>query len=176
MADWLATCHLYCFTPPYVKSAGTYRCPADRSLATGPAKKPRIRSCSINGALNPLNGWTDATPYLIYRKLSRIPLPSPSGLQVFIEEQERSIEAGDFFWLPADGGTWGGIPADRHGQGGVLSLADGHAELRRWRWPKQNRPAFDKVRNKADLEDYKFMILGRPREGDSVPAWWNSMK
>ncbi len=107
---------------PYVKSPGTYRCPADRSLATGPAKKPRIRSYSINGALNPLNGWTDGPPYLIYRKLSRIPLPSPSGLQVFIEEQERSIGAGDFFWLAQDGGTWGGLPADRHGQGGVVSL------------------------------------------------------
>jgi len=102
-------------------------------------------------------------------------LPGPSGLQVFIDEQENSIEAGDFAWVSADSGTWGGIPADRHNQSGVVSLADGHAELRHWRWPKRNRPAFDTVKNKADLEDFKFMNSGRPRTGDYIPSWWSSV-
>jgi prepilin-type N-terminal cleavage/methylation domain-containing protein/prepilin-type processing-associated H-X9-DG protein len=161
---------------PYVRSVGAYRCPADRSFATGAGKQARIRSYSINGQLNPQVGWVDTYPYLLYRKASRLP-PSPSSVQVFIDEQERSIAAGDFLWFVNEiTGKWGGIPADRHGQGGVVSLADGHAEQRRWRSPKRNRPARDTVRNKADLEDFKFMTFGRPRESDYTPAWWNSMK
>jgi hypothetical protein len=48
--------------------------------------------------------------------------------------------------------------------------------LRRWRWLKENRPFGDTVKNKADLEDFKFMTLGRPRERDYVPAWWNTIR
>ena len=161
---------------PYVRSVGAYRCPADRSFATGAGKQARLRSYSINGQLNPLVGWVDTYPYLLYRKASRLP-PSPSSVQVFIDEQERSIAAGDFLWFVNEiTGKWGGIPADRHGQGGAVSHADGHAELRRWRSPKRNRPAQDTVRNKADLEDFKFMTFGRPRESDYTPGWWNSIR
>jgi prepilin-type processing-associated H-X9-DG protein len=74
---------------------------------------------------------------------------------------------------------WGDIPADRHAQGGVVSYADGHAEQHHWRWPKRNRPGFptfDKVRNAADLVDYKFMWLGQPRGIDYTPAWWGSIQ
>jgi prepilin-type N-terminal cleavage/methylation domain-containing protein len=161
---------------PFVKSPGVYRCPADQSLTTGAEKMLRLRSYSISGQLNPLNGWSDNDPpYHLYQKVSRIPLPSPSGLHVFIDEQENSIAAGDFAWFPQVSRTWGGIPADRHAQGGVISLADGHAESRHWRCPKRNRPQFDKVLNKADLEDFKFMNSGRPREADSIPGWWSSL-
>jgi hypothetical protein len=70
----------------YVGAVGSYRCPADRSLTTGPVKILRLRSYSISGQLNSLSGWGDAPPYLLYQKLSGIPLPSPAGLHVFIDE------------------------------------------------------------------------------------------
>ena len=165
---------------PYARSVGAYRCPADRSLTTGRVKIPRLRSYSLQNALNsrtPAGGpWVQDLPYVRYQKLSHIPLPAPSGLQVFIDEQERSITYGGFTWYTKDEGLWGALPADRHSQGGVVSMADGHAELRRWRAPKRDREFADKVRNRADLEDYKFMTLGRPRESDYVAGWWNSMK
>jgi hypothetical protein len=44
--------------------------------------------------------------YFLYRKLAAIPLPSPSGLHVFIDEQEQSIETGDFGWNHYDDPHW----------------------------------------------------------------------
>lgn len=161
---------------PYVRTPGVYRCPSDRSLITGSQKKPRLRSYSLQNALNriiPVGGsWVEDPPYVTYRKLSGIPMPSPSVLQVFIEEEEQSISLGAFSFYLKDAGLWGGLPADRHGRGGAVSHADGHAELRHWRWPKRNRDWGDKVLMGPDLEDYKFMTSGRPRERDYVPSWW----
>ena len=161
---------------PYARSLSSYRCPADRSLTTGPEKKLRLRSCSITGGLNPIYPGSgsvfDETPYLHYQKLSSIPLPSPVGLQVFIDEGERTISSGGFLWWTKDAGQWGDVPADRHNQGGVLSFADGHAQLRRWLAPKHDLTLGSRVQRGGDLEDYKFLIAGRPREADYVPSWW----
>ena len=124
----------------------------------------------------PVGGpWLDDPPYLTYRKLNSIPMPSPSVLQVFIDEEEGSISGGSFSFNFKVNALWGDLPADRHGQGGVVSHADGHAEQRHWRWPKRNRSIFDMVRNTADLADFKFLWLGRPRESDYTPAWWSSV-
>jgi prepilin-type N-terminal cleavage/methylation domain-containing protein/prepilin-type processing-associated H-X9-DG protein len=159
---------------PYLKAVGGYHCPADRSLTKGAEKRLRLRSYTINGQLNPLSGWGDDVPYyFLYRKLAAIPLPSPSGLHVFIDEQEQTIETGDFGWNHYDDPHWGSIPADRHGQAGAVSYADGHAATQRWKWLKGGRPFGDRVLNKADIEDFKFMTLGRPRARDYYPSWWN---
>jgi prepilin-type processing-associated H-X9-DG protein len=90
-----------------------------------------------------------------------------------MDEAERTISNGSFHWYGEDSGKWGCLPADRHNQGGALSYADGHAQLRRWLAPKRNRDLGDTVQRGGDLEDYKFMAAGRPREYDYVPAWWN---
>jgi prepilin-type N-terminal cleavage/methylation domain-containing protein len=164
---------------PYAKSRGVYRCPADQSLTTGAQNLPRLRSYSLQGDLNsvdqPGGPWFVDLPYNTYRKLSSVPLPSPSVMQVFIDEQEISISEGAFIWYGKDEGMWASMPADRHGQGGVVSHADGGAEQRRWLWPKRNRPYFDPVRNTADLADFKWAISGRPRDRDYIPAWWSSV-
>jgi len=153
----------------YVKGYGTYHCPADNSVGIG-SKTPRVRSYSINGALNPLNGWIDAYPYLRYRKLSDISWPSPARLHVFIDEQEMTISAGDYHWVGLDAGIWTGMPADRHGGGAVLSHADSHAELKHWRAPKFGRPYGDAIQGDPDQADFDFMNSGRPRETDAPVA------
>ena len=160
---------------PYVKTLTAYRCPADRSLTTGQEKKLRLRSYSIQYQLGT---YFDAgvDPSSAFLKLGQIPLPQPSQLSVFIDEGERSITSGDFGWQRTIDPTWGGIPADRHNQGGVLSFADGHAETHRWLWIKRNRPYGDPVLNKADLEDFKYLNAGRPRKKEYVPAWWSTIK
>jgi hypothetical protein len=53
-----------------------------------------------------------------------------------------------------------------------MSYADGHAATQRWKWLKRGRAFGDRVLNKADLEDFKFMTLGRPAR-DYYPSWWN---
>ncbi len=161
---------------PFVRGAGAYSCPADRTATQRKLKRALSRSYSINGQLNPLEGWGDSPPYYLYRKATQIPLPAPSSLMVFIEEEARSIEWGAIGWPNQDDSVWGGIPADRHGKAGVLSFADGHATSQRWQWAKKDRPAGDRVRNKADLEDFKRMTLGRPRHKDYTPGWWNTLK
>jgi prepilin-type processing-associated H-X9-DG protein len=161
---------------PYVRSTGIYRCPADRSIVQGVEKRLRPRSYSINGQLNPLEGYGDDSPYILCQKMAGIPLPAPSQLIVFIDEGERSIGYGSFDWPNKDTPTWGGVPADRHGQSGSLSFGDGHVEAVRWKSPKQNRTLADRVRNKVDLEDFKRMTSGRPRQKDYTPGWWSTIR
>ena len=165
---------------PYTRSVDVYRCPADRSLTTAAPKQRRLRSYTLQNSLNriyPANSsWAEDPPYVTFRKLQHIPLPSPSALQVFIDHGDQSISSGAFSFGPKDDKIWGALPADRHGQAGVVSHADGAAEARRWRWPKKNRQSFDPIINKADLEDFKFMTWGRPRLSDHTPSWWSSMQ
>ena len=160
---------------PYAKAVAAYRCPADRSLASGPEKKLRLRSYSIQYQLGTY--FDDGVdPSISALKLSQIPLPQPSQLSVFIDEGEHSITSGTFGWYLTSDPKWGSIPADRHNQGGVLSFADGHAETHRWLWTKRNRPYGDPVLNKADLEDFKYLNAGRPRTKEYIPSWWSTIK
>jgi prepilin-type processing-associated H-X9-DG protein len=58
--------------------------------------------------------------------------PAPSGVFVFIDEHEESINSG-LFLIPQGGCSWwNSLPADRHRQGSNLSFLDGHVE--HWRW------------------------------------------
>jgi prepilin-type processing-associated H-X9-DG protein len=71
-------------------------------------------------------------------KFSNIVNPSPSTANFFIDEQSGpttatcSIDDGYFAVDSHQSGTWRNPPASRHGNGGILSFADGHSEL--WRW------------------------------------------
>jgi prepilin-type processing-associated H-X9-DG protein len=49
------------------------------------------------------------------------------------------------------------MPADRHGQAGVLSFADGHAESWKWRCPKpfKHKRYRKRVESPADLADLR---------------------
>jgi prepilin-type N-terminal cleavage/methylation domain-containing protein/prepilin-type processing-associated H-X9-DG protein len=153
---------------PYTRSPGVYRCPGDRSTARAPEStvRSRIRSYQTQGALNPLEGWGPAPPYLIYRKLTEIPQPGPSALMVMIEVTARSIDTAEYGWVF---GAWNGsgpgwsLPADRHNSRGSMGYADGHAALVKWKAAKENRPQPDSVRPGADREDMMVMLAGRPR-------------
>jgi prepilin-type processing-associated H-X9-DG protein len=116
--------------------------------------------------LNPTEGWGPAPPYLIYRKLTEIAQPSPSGLMVLVEVTATSIDTAEFSWVfGAWNGTgpWWSFPADRHGGRGALSYADGHAGLQKWKAAKEKRPQPDPVRPGGDTADMMVMLEGRPR-------------
>jgi prepilin-type processing-associated H-X9-DG protein len=153
---------------PYTRSPGVYLCPADNSMANQSASlvQRRIRSYQTQGALNPQEGWVAAGKYGLYRKLTAIPQPKPSGLMVMIEVTARSIDTAEYSWIFGawnGGGSWWSFPADRHRQRGSMGYADGHVALLKWKAVKENRPQPDSVRRGDDTADMMVMLEGRPR-------------
>src|SRR5207248_5089679 len=70
-------------------------------------------------------------------KYSQIRPPSPgvSKMIVFCDENEFSVDDGDFATAVVGGpheGTWWNLPGNRHNNGTTWSFADGHAEY--WKW------------------------------------------
>ena len=149
---------------PYITALGAYRCAADHSTLNKPgSKQARIRSYSMQCALNGSGAIGEAAPYLIARKTSQLVTPPPTQVFVFVDVSAASIDAGDFCFVGTGQPNWGNLPADRHGQSGNLSFADGHAESVRWRWRKEGRPMGDGHANEADRADFRRMDDGRPR-------------
>jgi prepilin-type N-terminal cleavage/methylation domain-containing protein/prepilin-type processing-associated H-X9-DG protein len=135
---------------PYCAQAvAIYRCPGD--VWPG-AKGPRVRSMSMNGQMGGNCGSDPQGPqnlnqyggqnWKIYFKQSDINVPSPVDAWVFIDEHPDSLNDG-FFKVDmqnANNGTggnndWPDYPASNHGNSGVLSFADGHAEVHKWTDP-----------------------------------------
>ncbi|MBL9128445.1 MAG: prepilin-type N-terminal cleavage/methylation domain-containing protein [Verrucomicrobiales bacterium] len=114
---------------PYNRSTKIYKCPSDRSTVRDQGKIPRFRSVSMSAYMNDHPDPADTT---CWHKLSDIKDPPPSRASVFIDEHEGSIENARFVITQPGVQSWVDHPASRHRGGGVLSFADGHAEL--WRW------------------------------------------
>ncbi len=121
---------------PYNNSFEIYRCPGDVTpWKTGGRAVIRVRSVSMNGRMagDPAAEFVNpGVPF--FRKSTDIARPSPAQANVFIDEEANSIDDGFFavralpnVWL------WQNSPASRHGNAGLVSFADGHAELWRWR-------------------------------------------
>lgn len=144
---WIPNGVLY----PYNKSVAIYACPANTRQLTYPANPPttwvatqgpQARTVSIN---YPLGGFTASDPagsgVLLngarsVRKYSEIVPPNPQTSQmiVFVDENEYSVDDGDFAIDPIGSGQnrWWNLPGSRHGKGTTWSFADGHAE--HWKW------------------------------------------
>lgn len=112
----------------YNRSARIYKCPADRTIATGSRNVPRTRSIAMSTGLAHENR-TKGIKFV--RSFNDLTDPSPTLATVFLDEDEYSIQNGAIGIEPRDFYHWN-LPASRHGKAGVLTFADGHAEL--WRW------------------------------------------
>jgi prepilin-type N-terminal cleavage/methylation domain-containing protein/prepilin-type processing-associated H-X9-DG protein len=141
----------------YNKSAGIYRCPADRSyvMVNGEAK-PRVRTMSMNFFLGGFGGKVDypaeAAPYTIFLKLAQINgtkgTPGPVKTFVFLDQREDSINWGNFFTrmdgfdppAPARYRFEQDIPGAYHNRACGFSFADGHSEIKKWRDPRTVPP------------------------------------
>ena len=131
------------------KSAGIWKCPADRStVLKGVERVPRVRSVSVNCFMGGENG-SAAFPVLLasnakfrtFTKLSGI--PNLDNMYVFLDENEDSINNG-WFGVDMAGIPYPGIAADPnqyafldfpayyHNNAAGLSFADGHSEIQRW--------------------------------------------
>lgn len=125
----------------YLNSAEVFKCAADRSYAIrGGVKVPRVRSYSMNSYIGKTTLVLDDR--IQYFKLTDMVKPPPTDIIVFVDEHEDSINDGCFFVgsLDAVDIGWNDLPASRHGKGGVLSFADGHAENHRWKDPRSVFP------------------------------------
>ena len=151
----------------YNKSLGIYKCPADRSKITG-TSSPRVRSYAISTAMNWINeadcskpdGWNPSAPQPRSPfKSNQILDPGTSRASVFLDEHEDSIDNGACGIYPLGVnpatpylGYWN-VPGTRHNQGCVLTFADGHAEVWKWRGPYIFKPVAQIKFNTTPADD-----------------------
>lgn len=143
-----------------LRSAGVFRCPDDRSRIVA-ARVPRNRSYSMNGNLA---GRTNEAQRVV---LHESEIESPSRVFVFIDEHKDSIDDGHFLVWSNPDDRWVNLPADRHGQAGAWSVADGHVERRRWLAPKDFARRLDYWKPAGDAADLADL---RHLQGYCLPA------
>ena len=114
----------------YNRSIKIYKCPADRSTVRDQGRTPRFRSVAMNMFMNHIPDPRDQT---CWHRFSQIKDPPPVKAFVFIDEHENSIDNARFVMAGREEWRWIDFPATRHDNSCVLSFADGHAELWRWR-------------------------------------------
>ncbi len=121
---------------PYVKSAGVFRCPGDRTgIYPGTTSPPyRARSYTMNVAIG-VKDTSDPEDHVSFYKMTDFWRVGPANIWVLLEESPWTIDDGRFeiMW-PANPGSevWTGYPATRHGKAGPVGFADGHVEIRKW--------------------------------------------
>jgi prepilin-type N-terminal cleavage/methylation domain-containing protein/prepilin-type processing-associated H-X9-DG protein len=144
----------------YIKSPEIYRCPSDKSWTIVAPLVSRTRSYSMSGVFG---GRTNEVQQIIQRASQ---VAHPAKVFVFIDESEASIDDGHFLTWAAPDDRWVNLPADRHGQTGTLSFADGHVEKWKWKWPKNfnNRTTYWKAaENAEDLADLRRLQEALPK-------------
>jgi len=125
---------------PYAGYNGSiFHCPADHAL-NGPQRSAgwtnRVRSVSMNAMVgNPGNllqsgGNVNNPDYQQF--LYDTDIPEPSAIFVFLDEHPDSINDGYFLANKGYAKAWFDLPASYHNNGGSLSFADGHSEIRKW--------------------------------------------
>jgi prepilin-type N-terminal cleavage/methylation domain-containing protein/prepilin-type processing-associated H-X9-DG protein len=127
---------------PYINDFNVYHCPADQTIVPrggGAFTAPALRTYSMNCWMMPMDApgnalgtWQGIAGYIAYTKQSDILHPGLDETWVFIEESPYSIDDGFFAVDPRETTEWYNSPAVLHGNGSVLSYADGHSEIRRW--------------------------------------------
>jgi len=126
------------FGPYTAKTAGVYKCPADKIPST---VGPRVRSITMNGFIG---GTTEKdiygyTTYRMFLKETDLTAPGPAKTWVFVDEHPDSINDGLFgMHMPSTAAwpastTWEDVPASYHNGACGFSFADGHAEIHKWR-------------------------------------------
>jgi prepilin-type N-terminal cleavage/methylation domain-containing protein/prepilin-type processing-associated H-X9-DG protein len=151
---------------PYNSSIGIYHCPSDMSTiqdANGnPLPQARTRSYNMSQSVNgypllvdPVTGYYVDALQPCFSKLSAITNPTPSGLFVFIDENENTLQDDQFGysmsnWTPDE---WWDMPSNRHIQGANLSFVDGHVEHWHWQVPEIATGPFQAVAP-AQMNDY----------------------
>jgi prepilin-type N-terminal cleavage/methylation domain-containing protein/prepilin-type processing-associated H-X9-DG protein len=128
----------------YARSVEIFRCPADRFLSPRQRRagwNHRVRSMSMNFTLG--NEFDAAAighgVKRTARKMADITDPAPSSTWVFVDEHPDSMNNG-FFTVFLDEDHWEDLPAAYHNGACGLAFADGHSEIKKWRFSSTRKP------------------------------------
>lgn len=126
----------YALFGDYLKAAGVYKCPGDRStVVLNGVKFPKPRSYALNSHM----AWESPPPplnnnnpnYVTFVKQTDIAVASPSRIFTFLDVAPGYIcHAG--FVVAIDTILYYHLPSAQHDKGGVVTFADGHVESHRW--------------------------------------------
>jgi prepilin-type N-terminal cleavage/methylation domain-containing protein/prepilin-type processing-associated H-X9-DG protein len=131
VTNYLAIAHGLLWS--YNGNASIYHCPSDMGIDF-PTKLPRNRSYAINCSMNwNLSLNTNVPAAGAYLHYSSIDNPGASLASVFIEPAGNAIDNNEFPIDQGAGAIYRKLPSSRHNNGGLLSFADGHAEVYIWR-------------------------------------------
>jgi prepilin-type N-terminal cleavage/methylation domain-containing protein/prepilin-type processing-associated H-X9-DG protein len=134
------------------RAANLYKCPADMSaVLVGGVKVPRVRSISMSQVFS-RGEWLDKSyntsqnVWRTYPKLGSIVLPTKTF--VFVEEHPDSINDAAFATActgaqptdPQNSAQIIDMPASFHNGACAFSMADGHAEIHKWKGSKIQPP------------------------------------
>lgn len=130
----------------YIRSAGVYRCPADKSALThAGVTAPRVRTYSLNAYFNwqsPAGDSPIETNYVFFQKTSNLAAVNPSDIFTFIDTAPLIVcNAG--FKVYQSAGVFYHRPSVEHESVGVMAFADGRVDIQRWRDPDTIRLARD---------------------------------
>ena len=154
----------------YNTAVGIYRCPA-MPATMAPAGVPAnqlVRAFSMSGRMNGGTGSEPSTggPVLdlqsfyqvsMFKKISQIRQPGPSGAYVFGDESVKSINDGLLNFLTFEV-LWADSPGARHSNGATFSFADGHAEHWRWKGISTDLPGNATVIDRSDYDRMRNAI------------------
>jgi hypothetical protein len=143
---------------PYIRSAGTWRCPADKTTWRDPGGSAflRMRSYDVNGSAGTKAqvaaavdaSWMDGRngnkaivgPWRTYGRLSDITRPGPANLWLLMHKDSMDLYTLTFRVCmetqPVRVFDW---PGTDHSFGTMLAFADAHAELHHWLDPRTLR-------------------------------------
>jgi prepilin-type N-terminal cleavage/methylation domain-containing protein/prepilin-type processing-associated H-X9-DG protein len=123
----------------YMKSTGSYKCPADPgNLVNNPNLAPnRVRSISMQNYMNADSGATYSNTYFWFTKYSAV--TQPAQFFVFLDEKPSSIDDGLFEVIMSEPGpnaiTDQNFPSQVHNNACGFGFCDGHAEIHSWKGP-----------------------------------------
>jgi prepilin-type processing-associated H-X9-DG protein len=147
---------------PYLGTERVFKCPADRSLSkmADGRSYPRLRSYAMNRFMG--NYDAEAAKYVYYAYMTRSDINSGPRREVcvFMDIHEDHLDFCDYsLGIGGTVGSFETLPASRHNGKGVLSYADGSAEIHRWQDSQTLQPvtgvqaySVDVARNSPDFQ------------------------
>jgi prepilin-type processing-associated H-X9-DG protein len=133
-----------------------------RMGGAGPGEKAQYGVADTSGVLG--------SAYPQYNKMTQIAQPGPAEAMTFVDESIQTLDDGYFAVNYSTEKTgWQNSPTVRHGNSGVLSFADGHAERWSWRALKVDQDldtsATSPLNSMADLQRVQRAVLRDPTAG-----------
>lgn len=156
---------------PQVGNTRVFRCPADRSTYSAFGRSfPKQRTYSLSVAFNTFGSASIPSNNPVFRGTTSsddVPPPGPAAIFTFVDLNETAIDSGEFAFLWANSALlekWEHKPTDRHLGGANLGFADGHAEFKKWRYPKVFKDYGEVPANAEDLSDFRWLTERLPRK------------